>query len=367
MVTALEKPEAWRIKQASTIGGSSAAAVVGESRFTTRRDLWRKMVDARRGMLAPSHIGDDLRRGLLLEPLARDLLAEKLGERIREHDQNEFVVDPSKPWAHCLPDGWLNPKRIVELKIPRPGTIARVKTRGMLHEWFVQAQHNLGVTGADVCVFGLLDPITCEVHTENVFRADGYIGDLMVAEAEFFEAVVDNREPCDHAFESPKIEDDGSQEAGAPVVVDTDEARDLARTLLRLRDARDDAADMFEVFKVRLLDAVGDSTDAVEIPGLDYSSEVAGKFFAGLRIINRETKPRASFDKAAALRWIRRAYDLLAPVVKAIPAMQQTAIDELLRSWDSELVDAEVQKRGPFDKLGEPSRPFRMYPIRATS
>lgn len=274
--------ETWRAEQSKTIGGSSAAAVMGKARFKTARDLWDVMhgsiVEGRTP--GPLRETDDMHRGSVFEPIARQLLAEELGVSIHEHDQCRFMQRDSLPWAHCLPDGWIGSDLIAELKVPRPGTIAKVNLQGLLDEWLIQAQHNIAVCGARACHIGLLDPMSARLHHIQVSRDDAFIEGLMRAEMAFFDSIKAEKPP--DATELPDLEDSTDK-----LILDNDEARAIAETFFRLKEIVEDANVSLEVAKDKLKTMGGDAP-VFEIPGL-------------ARFWHKPAKPRQLFQKALAL------------------------------------------------------------------
>lgn len=291
------KSQQWLRAHYSTIGGSSAGAAAGRGRFTSRRELVSRMIAARKGEhIEPLPETDDMRRGSLLEPVAIHLLGEAIGAAIRPWDQESFCASPDRPWAHSLPDGILDDGRvlneIVEVKVPRPATVVRVRQNGLFPEWVDQCQHGLAVTDAYSCHLGILDPVTCRIDHHEIIRDEDHIEALMALERETWQMVL--------AGELPHEEPTALEDAIEPgLVVFSDERIErLARNFALMRRMADEAADVLEDAAAQLLAAVGcervgdkwrGGPEAFEVPGI-------------LRIVHKPQPGARRFDAAAAKR-----------------------------------------------------------------
>lgn len=279
----------WRRANRGTVGGSTASAVMGCSRFKTRAGLWDEMHSVIVDNKLPPRLreNDDMRRGNRFEDTAIKLLAEDLGISITKHPQNEFIMNADCPWAHSLPDGWIG-AHIAEVKVPRPGTIAKVNLQGLIEEWSVQGQHNMAVCGAQKCYFGLLDPISALVHSYVLDRDEEYIREMMLAEYSFRQSVIRGERP-----DQPE-DHEVMEEASGILIMDFEAAVQAAETFFRLRDIVTDAKETLEVAKQSLID-LSDDAMVFEVSGV-------GRFY------HKTGKPRRLFNKDAAIA----AYPMLA-------------------------------------------------------
>lgn len=285
----------WRMKIRQTIGGSSAAAAVGRGRYKTRTQLWQEMVAARDGIVPPDRETDDMRRGRLLEHIAREQVAASLGVEIEPHPQYDLITAPHYPWAHALPDGWIGDDAIVELKVPRPATMARVAMHGLFPEWEIQALHNCAITGRQYCIIGMFDPVSTRVETCRVSADPHLIHELMRAEEDFYGMVVARRPPPPEA--SPAPDQAESLDAAHPVVLTTPEAQRAAENYVRLLRLVDDADELLAEARARLAVLSGcrrignrliGGPDVFEVPGL-------------LRVYHRVTRPHKVFQRELAI------------------------------------------------------------------
>lgn len=252
------RSDAWLIEQARTFGGSTAAVALNQHRWITRPQLWERMRAAHQGQVSALQrpLSDDMRRGLVFEAKALELLAERLGTEIRPHNQSKFIYNPDFPWAHALPDGWTN-NGIAEVKVPRPGTIARCNISGLLPEWKIQGWHNMAICGTHIYEVGLLDPISALIHDFVVAWDQEAIDELMEAERLFHESVLANEPPDD----------------GPPIVADDQKVPDLQldepddtqhfQTYLRLQGIKDDVEEALGLTREQIQSRMGKAESAL--------------------------------------------------------------------------------------------------------
>lgn len=129
----------------------------------------------------------DIRRGRVLEPIARKYMADAIGMKIVEHDQNLFVYNEQYPWAHTLPDGWVPGEGVgVELKCPRQHVWKRNYLDGIEPKYQIQCQHSMALTGAKAWWIGLFDSVAIDILAVKLDRDEAMIAKIMEAEHEFY-------------------------------------------------------------------------------------------------------------------------------------------------------------------------------------
>lgn len=284
---AIEKSDEWRLRQAQTIGGSSAAAVMGKSRFTSPRKLWERMYAAIEDGQPPKPLpeSDDLRRGIILEPIARQLLGDKIGKAVMPHGQNSFVTNGNLPWAHVLPDGW-TAEVPVEIKVPRPATVARCNLEGILPEWQLQCQHAMAVLDKPVIHLGVLDPLSAILHHYPIEADTRLQAELMEAEAAFYSSVKAGEPPEGDAADAVEQPTDGA------FVIDDAELMDVARSWFRMRDLGNEVDIVQQELREKLRTAANGAA-CIKAPGVGHFRDTV-------------TKPATRFDKARALADLQR-------------------------------------------------------------
>lgn len=283
----------WRLAISQTIGGSSAGAVLGVDRFTTKRRLWQRMKAARNGVLEPERDGPDLRRGRLMEELAMQLAIEELGRMIERFSRYEIQRSAAYPWAHASPDGYFDDDDIVEVKVPRPAGWAAISLRGLPKAWTAQATHNIAVTGASACQFVILNPVTCDLHTPRVERDNAAIDSLMAEERVFFESLAGDVPPEEHEQQQATADD----LLVPDLLTDAAEAVEAAKRYTQLLSMRDEADELLTEAKHSLCRLVGcEIRDDGRIVGGPESFQVGNI----LRVIHRERAGARTFDAAQA-------------------------------------------------------------------
>ncbi len=297
----LTKSPDWIKNQLLTLGSTAAGIVAGESPYTTPAELYDQMVAAAEDRINPKEMNDDMRRGLLTEPLHRQLLEDHLGKVIHDHDQDCFILNPAMPWAHALPDGWLlhpdMPETIpVQLKCPRPRSWHEIKLKGLHGYWLLGTQHSLAVTEAPYEQFSVLNPETFRILTFPVYPDAQIIERLMQIEKEFYAAFLERRRPAE--AETPRIELPAIM--GTLKYLDTTEAmeaRDFYKTATQLME---DAEALVDEAKARIARMMGEA-EVVEFPGLRvYWRDMPGRKTTDKEAMQRDGIDPKKYEKQGA-------------------------------------------------------------------
>lgn len=261
----MDRSNDWLAKQLLTIGSSAAGTVTGTSPYQTVSQLFDAMVAADDGKITASDINDDMRRGILTEPLHRQLLGEALGEPVTEHDQDNFLYTHLYPWAHALPDGWL-PRRLsldgvtshqsipVQLKCPRIKGWYDIKLKGIHGNWLVGSQHSLAVTGAPFEHFSVLNVESMRLIHFPVYRDEEMITRIMEMEKEFYKRFQNRARPAEVVapLDMPPLD-------GNLLTLDTAYACDIASAYTDARLLREEAQALIEDAEKRITELMGDA------------------------------------------------------------------------------------------------------------
>lgn len=186
------KRKEWIDEQRRTIGGSMAAATLGEHEYITPLQAYYALTD---GVLADISDNPDVIRGTLLEPIAARRLTETMGIEVIAHDQTQFLYNPCYAWAHALPDYWLPDKAVIaEIKVPNPYNFERLDER---IPTYIQAQccHQMAVCDIEAVLLVCLNPVTMEIWRQLYPRDQETIDMLMEQEQAFWEQHVVPRVP----------------------------------------------------------------------------------------------------------------------------------------------------------------------------
>lgn len=196
--------EEWLAERATGLGGSDAAAVCGCSPWATPLDVYTEKVQYLDGYGGHGGVEtSDMRRGTLLEPVVLQLYTDETGVLVHKSDQ--AIVSKLYPFMRANLDGIaVNGAPILEAKtarykVPPGGNPAPEKRWGdpwtaeIPLVYLFQCQHNMVVSGVDVChvpvLFGDFEFAVYEVAADPEFR------ELMIAEEERFWAMIQSRTP----------------------------------------------------------------------------------------------------------------------------------------------------------------------------
>jgi putative phage-type endonuclease len=131
---------------ASTIGVFATATGKPANNDTSRTAIYKLLAERITGESEPSFYNDDMARGHLLEPGARDLYADHTGREVRECG---FVTRHiSGIQLGYSPDGLVGDDGLIEIKAPRQKKhLAAMLANEMPPEYVPQVQTGLAVTG----------------------------------------------------------------------------------------------------------------------------------------------------------------------------------------------------------------------------
>ena len=195
----------WHYERATGVGGSDAAAICGESPWSTPLDIYMSKVGYLDGIgRGADDETFDMRRGTLLEPVVLQLYTDETGFVVRKPD--EAIVSPDYPFMRANLDGITPDGAIIqEAKTARwrfpPGNSDPAKQWGdpwtaeIPLVYLFQCQHNMVVARVDVChvpvLFGDFEFAIYEVEADREFQ------ELMIEQEARFWAMVEARTPPD--------------------------------------------------------------------------------------------------------------------------------------------------------------------------
>jgi len=190
------KTKEWLAEQVRTIGSSTAPKVLGKSKFGSPRQVAELML----GQREPPDLSQnkDVRRGIILEPIGRQLVQEATGQRVQLHPQDKFVYNRVFPFAHALPDAWMDGKS-VQIKWPRPAKFQEMRMAGLNEEYMISAQHELAITAQDQmwCAVGCC--ITMDILLVPIKYDEKFVTEMMLTEQEFAENIQKGILPAEDA------------------------------------------------------------------------------------------------------------------------------------------------------------------------
>jgi putative phage-type endonuclease len=187
----------WLKFRSTRIGASEAPIIMGDSPWSTPRQLWEQKA----GLRPPSESNFATNRGNRFEPVARSLYELETGLELPA----KVLVHPRYNFIMASLDGCNDTNTIIcEIKIAGAEVLEQAK-KGIVHQkYFAQVQHQLEVTGAKenhffVC-YAQRNKITGEdkiVDTALVKakRDDEYIKTLIEKECEFYRYMIEKTPP----------------------------------------------------------------------------------------------------------------------------------------------------------------------------
>lgn len=192
----------WLAVRHTGIGGSDAAAVLGKSKWKSRYALWSEKVQPEPP--APLPENRYMKFGTMMEPHLRDLYAEISGHTVVEdttiyqHPEHAFML--ANLDGVVLDDFTGEPMAVLEIK-----TASRPQAweNGIPEHYYLQVVHYLAVTGLSVGYVGVLLQGE-EFKIYEVKRDESQIANLIAAETQFWNSVLEHTEPDVDGSESTK-------------------------------------------------------------------------------------------------------------------------------------------------------------------
>lgn len=254
MVTAEPKSKEWLLAHNGTIGSSRAAAVLGRSKYETPLDVYREMIDPDP---KPKPITGRMRHGMILEPWGLIVAEEQFDiayVKVNGDRLDSMRRHPDLPFAHTTPDAvTMDGDEPIEVKTPDPAIVSKVRLRGLkaCEAYEIQCRHHMAVMDRDRCFLVLIHPVDLSVYVHEIHRDRETEQRIIEGEQCFWERL-QRREPPEPAAEPEplKLPDDG----GELLVIDNDEALAAAEAWIEAQAAIEDAQDLKEEAKGRLLD-----------------------------------------------------------------------------------------------------------------
>lgn len=184
--TLAPRSAAWHADRRVTIGASDAPILTGDSPWGDVLTLYA----VKAGIIEPPDLESNVTRwGLKLEAVVAEWFTETYGKRLRR--DNTRPRHPQHPWmATSLDRRVVGENALVEIKTSRFASDewGQPDTAQVPAHIFIQAQHEMAVTGAETCYIAVLfagsDP-----RRYILPRDEDLIADLIALEAEFMENV----------------------------------------------------------------------------------------------------------------------------------------------------------------------------------
>lgn len=177
-MTALEQgSKEWLDMRRKHIGASDASAILGVSPWKTPLQLWRQKM----GLEPETPITPAMRRGMELEPIARQAFIAKTGIEVKP----AVLFNPDYEWQMASLDGFNQDARcLVEIKCPNAQTHALAKAGKAPEHYLIQVQHQLCVTGLENAFYFSFDGHDGAIV--EISRDNTLIAQILDAEKDFW-------------------------------------------------------------------------------------------------------------------------------------------------------------------------------------
>lgn len=294
----LKRSDEWIKQHLLTVGSTASAVVAYESPYRTAAQLFDVMREAQAGVIAETQVTDDMKRGILTEPLHRQLLEDEIGVTVHDHDQDKFLTNDKYPWAHALPDGWLlstGEEIPVQLKCPRSRSWHEIKLKGLHGHWLLGSQHTLAITGAAYEYFSVLNVETMRLIHFPVYPDPELIAWLMDIERKFYARFLEGVRPEEEYVKPLDMPDIGGD--GSLLQLTDDNALAASAAYLEADELLAESENLKEFAVSRIKDLIGEARVA-ELPGLRvYHTPQDGRVTLDKKAMQKDGIELAKYEK----------------------------------------------------------------------
>lgn len=173
--------EEWLLWRQKNITATDCSVILNKNPFNSPFDLWEEKL-----LMKPrQEVNKAMLRGQQLEPEAREIACNELGIEF----EPACVESSEYPWMVASLDG-LSPclEYILEIKCPNSATHIFAIEGGIHNYYMAQMQHQLCVTGANLCYYMSYNPdYHCKFKILEVLPDKEYIAELIEMEHKFYE------------------------------------------------------------------------------------------------------------------------------------------------------------------------------------
>lgn len=201
----------WLKWKRGKIGASHAPTIMGENPWSTRLQLWSQIIEDEQ-----TPMNDAMRRGVELEPIARD----KICSILEADYKPQCMESDSRAWQIASLDGWCPSAKVkaLEIKCPAAKTHSEAEAGRVPKHYIAQLQHQMEVAEIDCVAY--CSYFNDQIAMIDVYRDEKYIKTMNALETEFYDRL------C--SFTAPECDDRDYIE-----IIDPD-ARNAAEQLLEV-------------------------------------------------------------------------------------------------------------------------------------
>lgn len=280
----MTKSREWLKETYWTIGGSSAAAVVGMSPWCTPQELNRKMRDViHRDIIRVDDPSPAMARGIRMESVVREMLQAEYEWEISTDDRARMTS--LYPWAHARTDGVsVAPEGITvhEIKCPGFKAVREFLNSGLPDQYILQGIHNAAIVNAARTMFTVYDYEQHKLHNVTLDFDKNQAAVLMEAEEIFYAAVLADDDWTDGMAESlPKPDVAKIEFESTPFKIENSEHEALVLRLIELKESKAEVEDLIEDLQDRCRQLLPKDRNRLVIPsgvGLSFSTQTRKTF-----------------------------------------------------------------------------------------
>lgn len=246
------------------IGASDAANILGCG-FKTPRVLWEEKLDKRQ-----EHVNDAMRRGVELEPFARQSFQDLIGMEVTP----KCFLSDTHPFMMASLDGITEDgKTMVEIKCGGEKLHEDAKKGNVPVKYYSQMQHQMQVMGLDQCHYYSFDGERGALVI--VERNNDFIRDLIEKEKAFYKCLITYTAPEDGHLDMNIPEWDHLRQRWVIAMSKIKEAEDekeaVKKEMLRMTNEQEARGYGFNLSKVHRKGDV-DYSNIEALKGLDLDS-----------------------------------------------------------------------------------------------
>lgn len=181
--------EEWLEARRKSIGGSEAAAVCGDSKWTSPYAVWAN----KRGFAPEDEENEAMRQGRDLEFYVAERFTEATGKKVRR--ENAILINPDYPFAHAIVDRMIvGEDAVLECKTTSSLNTKRFRDVEFPEDFYHQCVHYLAILGCAKVYLAVL-VLGREFFVFELERDEAEINALMEIEREFWSRVESNTPP----------------------------------------------------------------------------------------------------------------------------------------------------------------------------
>lgn len=187
----------WLALRRAKVTATDAPIIMGENPWTTPVQLYRRKL----GLEPEIELNDDMRRGMALEPEARECASAIYGNLVPA-----VVLHEEHPFMMASLDGICEfSEALIEIKCPRIEAYKKIEKYGVPLHYKGQLQHILACTGYQSLIFFCYwNPGIPSFQEFTVVRDDDYIRRMIERERLFYRCLINMHEPTE-VYESYEV------------------------------------------------------------------------------------------------------------------------------------------------------------------